>query len=330
MNTGSAFRYLVGTLVTLAVCLTAALAEPMPVSVGIEPLAAIVAGVGGELIVVNVLLPGGGDPHTFSPTPKQIMRLSESNIYITAGLPFETRLCEKLADHGALQIIYADAGIQKRSGECGHVAETADLAEAAETADAADTVEAGNAGNAAHQHGPACQHGYHNHETGEGDDPHIWLSIVLIQKMATNIAGDLIRIDPEHEAQYRENLIRFVAETEAADDRIQNLLHPYEGKSFYVFHPAFTYFARDYGLTEIAVEVEGKLPAPKQLGALTAEMREAGVNTIFVQPQFDQRSASTIARAIDGNVVVLDPMARDLLSNLERTAVAVATSFMNR
>jgi zinc transport system substrate-binding protein len=297
MITGAALRYLLGILFSLIVTATIGAAEPLPVFVGIEPLVSIVTQIGGEHVTVEALLAGGGDPHTFSPTPKQITRLGRGKVFFSVGLPFEVRLCEKLADHGSLKVVHTDAGIEKRSGGCSH------------------------GSHEGHQHhGPACQH-----ET-QGNDPHIWLSIPLIRLQAQNIVAGLCAVDPANCEDYKQNLRTFLTNAEVVHRRIADLLAPHQGKSFYVFHPSFTYFGSDYGLTEVAVEVEGKLPAPKQLAQLTGEMKSAGVKTIFVQPQFDQRSAATIADAIGCDIVVLDPLARDLLPNLEETARALAAS----
>ena len=141
---------------------------------------------------------------------------------------------------------------------------------------------------------------------------------------AESVAAALVDADPEGREEYRANLAKFRAELDAVDARIRDLLAPYRGRSVFVFHPAFGYFMAEYGLLQRAVESEGKSPTPKELSRLIAEARAENAAAIFVQPQFDTRSAQVIADAIDGAVVPIDPLAMDLLKNFEVMAEAVA------
>ena len=155
-------------------------------------------------------------------------------------------------------------------------------------------------------------------------DPHIWLSPTLIAVQAKTIADALRSADPAHSEDYRNNLNSFLQELDSTDARIRMILEPYSGRSFYVFHPSFGYFADTYGLLQVAVEVEGKSPTPKQLSALIRQARADSVKILFVQPQFDQRSAEAIAEAIEGTVMPIDPLAKDVLRNLETIAENIA------
>ena len=160
---------------------------------------------------------------------------------------------------------------------------------------------------------------YLREEKGE-PDPHIWIGPEELRIQARNVYEGLSRVDPNHEDFFRKNLESFLGDLDAVDERLARLLTPYRGKSFFVFHPAFGYFADAYGLIQVPIEIEGKSPTPKQIETLIEKAREEGVRIIFVQPQFDKRSADTIAQAIDGTVVSIDPLERDLLRNLEDLA----------
>jgi zinc transport system substrate-binding protein len=83
-----------------------------------------------------------------------------------------------------------------------------------------------------------------------------------------------------------------------------------------VFHPAFGYFTDYYGLNQIAVEMEGKSPGPKQIESIINQARKSDIRVIFVQPRFDPKSAETIASVIGGKVVTIDPLERNILQNL--------------
>ena len=107
------------------------------------------------------------------------------------------------------------------------------------------------------------------------------------------------------------------------DAELAAALAPLKGRAFYVFHPCLGYFARDYGLTQRSVETGGKSPGARHLKQLIARARADGVKVIFVQPQFPQDAARTVAEKIGGAVVPLDPLARDIIANLRRTAAAL-------
>ncbi|MCI5133401.1 MAG: ABC transporter substrate-binding protein, partial [Candidatus Electrothrix sp. EH2] len=88
----------------------------------------------------------------------------------------------------------------------------------------------------------------------------------------------------------------------------------------------FGYFAHAYDLHQKAVEIEGKAPSPKQLYALVGQAKADKVKVLFVQPQFDRRNAQAVARAIKGELVVLDPLAENIEQNLRQMAEAVRTA----
>ncbi len=160
------------------------------------------------------------------------------------------------------------------------------------------------------------EHGHHN----GGFDPHIWLDPKLVKVQAASVCEELCRLDPANAAEYKESLSAFRADLDEVDARISRALEPLKGRKFYVFHPSYGYFGDAYGLTQVAVEVEGKEPGARQLADLMDQAREDSVKVIFVQPQFSAKSAEAVAKAIGGTVVPLDPLARDYLKNLEDIA----------
>ncbi|HSO06429.1 MAG TPA: zinc ABC transporter substrate-binding protein, partial [Pelomicrobium sp.] len=98
---------------------------------------------------------------------------------------------------------------------------------------------------------------------------------------------------------------------------------PPQRRKFLVFHPSWAYFARAYGLTELAIEVEGKEPGPRQLAAVIDIARKEGIGVIFIQPQFSRRSAETVAQALSARIATLDPLAEDWPANLQLAAEAL-------
>ena len=157
---------------------------------------------------------------------------------------------------------------------------------------------------------------HHRHEDtqhAEGrrgrKDPHIWLSLKLVKIQAKNICDALISVDDVCGEYYRENLKAF-------NDDLKGL----GARKFMVFHPAWGYFARDYGLDQIPVEIGGKDPGAKELANLIEEAKNDGIKIIFVQKQFSEKSAEAIAAAIKGRIIQIDPLARDYLNNIKMIA----------
>ncbi|MBN2474536.1 MAG: zinc ABC transporter substrate-binding protein [Pirellulales bacterium] len=269
-------------------------AKPLEVFVGIPPQAYLVERIGGEHVVVHVLMQSGQDPHTFEATPRQIMALRGAELFLTVGMPLESRLAEKIRGSGArLTVVDTARGIPRQA-----------MAAAGE-----------------HDHGD--DHGHdHHHDVGEAD-PHVWLAPPLAKTLATNVADALCRADPAHADDYRRRLATLKQDLDAVHAEIDRILRPYRGRPFYVFHPAFGYFGATYGLKQESVESGGKLPAPRQLRALIKQAKAEQVKILFVQPQFDQRTAAVVAELIGGAVVPIDPLAKDLLDNFHEIAAKI-------
>ncbi|MFH1057141.1 MAG: zinc ABC transporter substrate-binding protein [Pseudomonadota bacterium] len=298
-------------LAALALACLAAPAFPRPalaleLAAGVPPVAWLVQRVAGPAGAVQVLSGPGSNPHTFEPTPKQMAALSRVAAYCAVGLPFEDRILAKLkAANPKLTVIDLTAGLEllpepEGGHEPGHG-------------------HAGEAKAAQHQ-APAKEHG---HDDGDMD-PHVWLSPRLCQAMARTIAAGLGRLDPAQAPAYAANLAALLADLGRMDARLSAVLAPVQGQEFLVYHPAFGYFGRDYGLKQVAVETGGREPGPKRLVGLIKRAREHNIRVIFVQPQFPQKAAQQVAREINGAVVALDDLAPDPLANWEHMAQALA------
>lgn len=258
------------------------------VYVSIPPQAYLVERIGGGNVSVQVLVKAGKDPHTFDPSPKEMVALAQSAIYFAIGFPFEEQLLAKIQKgNPQLAIITSDRGVERRKPDV-----------------------------------PG------DHHSGKGadeehSDPHVWLSVRNSMIIAANIHNALAEADPGNADEYKMNLELLLQGLGALDNKISRLLQPLHGRDFFVFHPSFGYFADDYGLKQVAVEIEGKSPTPRQIEYLIEQAQAAGVKIIFVQPQFDSRSASVIADSIHGAVIFLDPLAYDLIENFEDMAVKI-------
>jgi len=159
--------------------------------------------------------------------------------------------------------------------------------------------------------------------TADGSlDPHLWLVPRHLENAAAAIADALADIDPEAEGLYRANLARLDGELEALDDELRRELGALAGSSFYVEHPAWGHLAAEYGLTQVALEEEGKEPGAARLVESIDAARRDGVTTVLVQRGLAARAGRTLADEIGAEVVEVDPLAYDVAANLRRmTAV---------
>jgi len=246
--------------------------------VSILPQAYFVEQIAGDLVEVEVLVGPGQSPATYEPTPKQMARLTESKLFFYIGVPFEKHLIKKLeTTFKGLRLIDTRRGITLRSME-------------------------------------SHEHDGHDHEGTK--DPHIWLSPRLVKIQVENICRALIAEDSAHEVIYKKNLELFQNRLDSLDAVIAQKLQPFRDRRFYAFHPSYGYFADNYGLYQKAVEIEGKEPTARQLAGLIERAKAENIKIIFVQPEFAVKSAETIARAVNGRVVKLDPLERDYINNL--------------
>jgi zinc transport system substrate-binding protein len=123
-------------------------------------------------------------------------------------------------------------------------------------------------------------------------------------------------MDPENSEYYYRNKEQYINDLEVLDTDITESLSGFDGRNFMVFHPSWGYFARDYDLTMIAVEIEGKEPSAGDMARLVETAKENNIKIIFVQPQFSTKSAEVIAKEIGGSVVAVDPLPQDYITNL--------------
>jgi zinc transport system substrate-binding protein len=270
--------------------------EKINVFVSIPPQAYFVERVGGESVDVEVLVNPGNSPATYEPTPKQVARLGRAAVFFRIGVPFEKGFMDKLADtHKNLSIVDIRKGVTLRQFR---------------------EVELRNYKKAQGRQVPP--------------DPHIWLDPEQAKIQAATICEALSRLAPESAPVFEENLQAFQADLDRIHQRMVTALSPYKGETFYVYHPAFGYIADACGLIQVAVEIEGKEPTPKQLADLIELAKTDGAKVIFVQPQFAKKSAEAVANAIGGSVTPLDPLARNYFENLEKMTETLKAAFEER
>ena len=155
------------------------------------------------------------------------------------------------------------------------------------------------------------------------DDPHIWNSLKNIKIISQNILNGLCEVDKKNEKFYKENYEVYIKKIEEVHKKISQELKDKAGRQFIVFHPAFGYFARDYGLTQIPVQLGESEPGPKDIKNLIKIAREKKIDIVITEPQFSSKTANIIARAINGKVISIDPLSKDVIETAKKLKEAL-------
>ena len=244
--------------------------EKATITVTLEPLRYFTEAIAGDHFRVVSMVPEGSSPETYDPAPQQLVDLSKSQAYLRIGyIGFEQAWMDKLQTNAPhTKVFDTSRGVELIRGK-GH------------------------------------RHGNHYHEGGV--EPHIWNSTRNAAVIVENVCAALCELDSTHRTEYRyrtDSLKQAIAQT---DRDIRNLLQQADS-AFMIYHPALSYFARDYGLKQISIGEGGKEPSPAQLKHLIETCRNDNVNIIFVQQEFDQHNAQLIADELGIRIVPINPL----------------------
>ncbi len=291
------FEFIIGALL-LTICIAALALSgcttteeeggPLTIIVTIAPQVEMVEAVGGDLIDVTLMVPAGEDPHTYAPTPSQMIDVAEADVYFTvgSGVEFElSHLQDMRGTNPKMEVISCSEGITLLDNDEEYEEEP---------------------GHEGHNHGPK--------------DPHIWLSPTNAKQMVETICKGLVREDPDNQATYEANRDAYLAKLDTLISDIHTKLDPHKDKHFLVYHPAWAYFAHEFKIEQLAIEAGGKEPGPAGVAALIDQAKEENITVIFVSAQFPTEDANTIASEIGGEVVMVDPLASNYIENLRSVA----------
>ncbi len=286
----------------------------LSVAAGMPPVAYLAKRIGGDAVRVATMLPEGRNPHDYSPGPREVRDAAASRLFLSVGMRFESALTRPLRQ-GRTRVVDVARGIVKLpmrvSGEDAerdhHHAEH-------------------------HDHHHAEHHDHHDHhdhccDEGDGLDPHVWLDADNACRMAENICEEFCVADSERAALYRKNCARLTGELRELGARLKAEMRPYAGRRFYVYHPAFGYFANMLGLRQEAVELGGREVTPARMAEVVRRARTDKVRTIFVQPQFSPSSTRALERELGVTAVPADPLREDLVKNFSYLAEALKKGF---
>ena len=159
-----------------------------------------------------------------------------------------------------------------------------------------------------HVHGA---HDHHHHHHPGGVDPHTWSSISGAKVIAKNTLDAFVSLDPENKEYYQANYEQLTKEIGETEKTVSSLLHSLDNKTFIIYHPALTYLANEYGLTQLCIEMDGKEPSPAQLKELVETAREHNAKVVFIQREFDQKNAELIAKETGCRLIPINPLDYD-------------------
>lgn len=264
------------------------------ITVSILPQKYFVERIVGDQFTINVMIPPGASPVTYEPSPKQMKDLVDSEVYIRIGhIEFEKSWMKKL------QSINPEMDIIDQS-------EVATLIE------------------------PENDHGHDHHHDGHhhhGVDPHIWTSPKEVKKQIEFIYNYFTKKYPENKSAFTANYNSFVNQVDSLDQYVSKTLEPYRGKKFLIFHPALSYIARDYGLEQISIEIDGKEPTPANIQEIIEVAKSENIKVVFIQRQFSTHNAEVIAREINGNVIQIDPLDYNWAKSITMITNEIAKSY---
>ena len=278
--------------ISLILLLTTFMFASTDVIVSIVPQKIFVEKIGGDKVDVTVMVKTGASPHTYTPQPSQMKKLSKAKLYLSIGVEFEEVWLSKFANQNKDLLIFdTSLNIKKQTTEG--------------------------------QEHTQCK-SLHHHEHDELD-PHVWVDPHNVKIIAKNILEALVKVDANNSDYYQKNYETYLTELDALDKEIKEILKETpKGSTFMVFHPSWGYFAKRYKLTQLPVEVEGKAPKMRALVEIIKKAKKAKVHAIFTQPEFSDKASQNIARNLKIPVVKASPLAENWAENLKRLARAIA------
>lgn len=275
-------------LLTVLLLLAALPAYGAPrVVVSLLPLHSIVSGVMEGVGEPILLIRGYGSPHAYQMRPSEARALSDADLVIWVGEPLETFLERPLA------VVAERARVIELLQVDGLVLHPARAGGAWET------------GGHSHDH----HHGS-GHEARP--DPHLWLDPRNAMRIAEAVARSLAEIDPPNAGRYEANAVRLVGDLEALDAEAATRLAAAGDQPFVVFHDAYQYLERRYGLRAVgAVTVSpDQRPGAQRLRVLRRRIRDTGARCAFAEPQFESNLVATVVEGTGARVARLDPLGR--------------------
>lgn len=275
--------------------------EKITVAVSVVPCAAFVKEIAGELVNTVTVIPKGNSPANYQPTTMEMQALSDADIYFVMQVPAEeANILPKVNDFNNDIILVNLRDAVSAEYPLRHISD--------------------------HHHDDDTQ----DEEDEYTIDPHIWLSPKRAITIVDTIAGELSKIDPEHESIYNKNAADYIERLKKLDNDIKEIVSGMENKSFMIYHGSYGYFAGDYGLEMISLEADGKAPTAARMQEVIDQANALNITTVFYQDEFDDSQAQTIAEEIGGRVEKSAPLSEEYIQSLLDFAKALVQNGENQ
>ncbi|MEA1974918.1 MAG: zinc ABC transporter substrate-binding protein [Bacillota bacterium] len=228
---------------------------------------------------IVTLIPSGSSPTTYQPSPKQLRALEESDLYFSIGVATESaNILPMLKDNKTIKII--------------DLAKNVDLIFAPRFFD--------------------------SEKEKKSRDPHIWLSPKRVIEIVKIMEKELIIKYPENKDFFSQNANDYILELEALDNYIKEKVTLVKNKSFIIYHPSYGYFAKDYGLNMIAIELNGKNANIDRLNTIIDIAEKKNIKAVYYQSEMSSKQAKIIASEIDAIAVQIEPLSLDYIKNQKK------------
>jgi zinc transport system substrate-binding protein len=252
---------------------------PEVISVSILPQKFFIDQLTGGSVKVNVMIPPGAGPATYSPTAQQLQSMSQSRLYVSMGhLGYEQTWLKRLTELSPDMVIL-------------NLSDSLNLITSSE------------------------EHNDHTHNNGI--DPHIWMSPKVVAIFMPRLKTALLHNFPLLTDTIEKNYALFMTKLNNLSQKTDTLVSLLPQKKFLIFHPALTYLARDYGLIQISIEQDGKEPSPAFLAGLIQKAKHEKIPVIFIQKEYDIRNAQLIGREANVQIEQINPMAYNWLEEMK-------------
>lgn len=264
--------FLMAVVAAVVVCVAACgqkRADKPVVTVSIPPQKYLLEKITGDKVDIKCLLSSGANPESYEPSMSHLVNLGKSEAYFCIGnIGFETAIVDKVRSNNPRIKIFNNSD------------------------------------------GIQLIVGTHGHGAGSATevDPHTWSSVKNAKVIASNMYRAMMDMDPGNGEYYTANYSRLAASLDSLDARIATMLDPHRGEAFVVWHPSLSYFARDYGLEQIAIGSESKESSVRSMQARIDEAIRDSVQVFFFQKEFDTRQAQVVNEQLGAEMVTINPL----------------------
>lgn len=246
----------------------------------IAPLKFLVESITDDDYKVNVIVPQGASPETYEVTARQVVDIANSEFIFSLNLlDFEVGLSDRIVDNSSNTYVDLSVGVDLIEGRC-----------------------------TLHDHGEAG-------DVFHGVDPHVWTSVSRLKIISKSVHDAIIAKYPDS-LRYTVNYNVLIDSLDRADSLIRNRLSRSNTKHFIIYHPSLGYYAQEYGLTQIALESEGKEPNVKELIDVIDIANELGLNRVLYQKESRRDVVVSAARDVNGECFEISILGENIITDL--------------